>query len=96
MNTKKLTTFITTIGVIFFIASLTQKCYCVGYECKDSINVFLLGWLGILIEIYEVVIFILLKIVGDDTIFNNQIGASSCWLANPLIISSFVTVSSVQ
>lgn len=92
MNAKKLTILITITGITLFIASLTQKCYCLGDQCGDSIAAFLFGWLGVLLELGHVATFIMEKIQGQDTIFNYKIGATLSWLANPLIIISFVTL----
>ncbi|HMT27706.1 MAG TPA: hypothetical protein PKD91_00360 [Bacteroidia bacterium] len=41
---KKLKKTFLTISIVFFILSLTQKCYCTTSTCSDSIMVFLLGW----------------------------------------------------
>lgn len=92
MSAKKLTKLIAIIGVTLFIASLTQKCYCLGDQCGDSIAAFLFGWLGVLLELGHVATFIMEKVQGQDTIFNNEIGVTISWLANPLIIISFVTL----
>jgi hypothetical protein len=92
MNVKKLTILITIVGVTLFIASLTQKCYCLGNECGDSIATFLFGWLGVLLELGHVATFIMEKIQGQESIFNHEIGATLSWLANPLLIISFITL----
>ncbi len=92
MNAKKLTILITIIGVTLFIASLTQKCYCLGDQCGDSIAALLFGWIGVLLELGDIATFIMEKLQGQDTIFNSKIGATLSWLANPLIIISFVTL----
>ncbi len=39
---------IKTISIIFFVLSLTQKCFCSTTTCSDSIMVFLLGWAGVI------------------------------------------------
>jgi hypothetical protein len=89
MSTKKLTILITMISIALFIASLTQKCYCLDDDCGDSIAVFLFGWLGVLVELGDIVTFIADKIQGEATVFNYKMGATFSWLANPLIILSF-------
>ncbi len=92
MNYQRLTIFFILIGVTLFIASLTQKCYCLGSECRDSIAVLLFGWLGVLIELGHVATFFMEKLQGQDTFFNFKIGATLSWIANPLIIISFVII----
>lgn len=54
-------------SIILFGLSLTQKAYCTGSECADSILVLALGWAGV--------------ISG---------GAAISWLANPLLIFSWI------
>jgi hypothetical protein len=34
-------------SILFFIFSLTKKCYCTTSQCSDSFMVLLLGWAGI-------------------------------------------------
>ena len=49
MNQNRLTKLFILIGVVLYIASLTQKCYCLGSQCGDSITAFLFGWSGVVL-----------------------------------------------
>ncbi|MBI3235360.1 MAG: hypothetical protein HYZ42_15215 [Bacteroidetes bacterium] len=92
MNYKRLTIYFIITGALLLIASLTQNCYCLGNDCGDSIAAFLFGWLGIFVELGDIANFLMEKSQGREAIFNFKIGATICWLANPLIIISFITL----
>lgn len=81
------TTIILSVGL--FIASLTQTAYCTS-DCKGSFMVLLAGILGVLTEIGAVVSFILEVLNGHSGGLKHPIGAAFTWLANPILLFSYI------
>lgn len=91
MEKDKVKTIVPLIGITLLVASLTQVSYCTG-GCGSSLAAFLFGWMGMLMELGEIANAVMAKFAGKNALIEHGIGATFCWLANPLLIASFFTI----
>lgn len=90
--TNKTIANVTIITALFiFVSSLTQQSYCTG-ECGDSIMSFLIGWMGVLLEIGHIANALIDFVSGRGFSINDPIGATFVWLANPVMFLSLVFI----
>ena len=88
-NIIGLTTY---LSIAVFVISLTQKSFCIGNECSDSLMCLLIGWIGVFNEIFGLLTGIYDFIIGNGFTTNPKIGATFSWLANPFIFLSIVII----
>lgn len=83
MKNSRLKTIIVILSLLVFMLSLTQNAYCTG-NCASGLLAFLTGWLGMVVELGDIISSVLEK----DAPFNTELGSSLIWLANPLYFAS--------
>lgn len=83
MKNSRLKTIIVFLSLLVFILSLTQNAYCTS-ECASGLLAFLTGWLGMMVELGDLISSVLEK----DTPLNSELGSSLTWLANPFYFAS--------
>jgi hypothetical protein len=88
--TNKTIANITTItSLLIFASALTQQSYCTG-ECGDSIMTFLIGWMGVLLDIGHIANALTDFVSGEGFSLRYPIGATFTWLANPAMFLSLM------
>lgn len=75
------------LSLLVFAASLTQTAYHAGNDA-NSLYIFLCGLIGAVVELSSIAAWIQDIFNGQATYFNQDIGATFTWLANPFYISS--------
>lgn len=89
MKKKTLNTIVVLLSLVLYALSLTQTAYCAG-DCTSGIGALLLGPLGIMVEVSNLLSYVLDTISGSSVEFTNPIGATFIWLANPLWLLALV------
>jgi len=92
MTEKNITKLTIILSAGLFMTALTQTAYCTT-DCKGSFMVFLAGILGVLTEIGAVASFMLDTLNGHSGGLKHPIGAAFTWLANPILLFSYIIFS---
>ncbi|TLX78361.1 hypothetical protein E9993_01395 [Labilibacter sediminis] len=87
MTDKRVRQIILSVFILLFITSLTQTAYYTN-SSAHSLFVFLLGWLGAMIEVMSLVY----GLLGIENEINTSMGACITWLANPLMFISLIVL----
>lgn len=88
MNNKKVDSYIFYTSFALFIISLTQESYCTN-QCGNSFIIFILGGLGVLLEIGALTDkYLDINTIGE---VDYTIGATFSWLANPALLIAWLT-----
>lgn len=77
------------LSILVFLISLTQTAYYAGSDA-NSLYIFLCGLIGTVVELSSIAAWIQDIFTGTATYFNQDIGATFTWLANPIYISSLI------
>ena len=87
MKNKTIKTIFLFFSVAVYIFSLTQYCY--GYDNgakNDSVMILLTGWIGVLMDFAAII-----EWFFKYQIIDFKFGACFTWIANPLLIISWIT-----
>lgn len=89
MKEKTLNTATILLSLVLYALSLTQTAYCSG-SCTSGIGALLLGPLGLMAEVGDLLTYLLNAITGNNAKLTNPVGATFIWLANPLWLLALI------